>query len=41
METPKCDLCNSEMELINKKKVVDTEYKIWKCKKCKHTVAKS
>ena len=41
METATCGLCNSHMELIEKKKVIDTEYKIFKCKKCKHIVAKS
>jgi ribosomal protein L37AE/L43A len=41
MEEPKCQLCNSEMELKEKKKVLDTDYKIYKCKKCHHTVAKS
>ena len=41
METQKCALCNSEMELKEKKKVIDTEYKILVCKKCKHMVARS
>jgi hypothetical protein len=41
MEILRCELCKSEMEIIDKKFVVDTEYKILKCKKCKHTVAKS
>jgi|APSaa5957512576_1039674.scaffolds.fasta_scaffold137743_2 hypothetical protein len=41
MEKPKCQLCNSEMKLKEKKKVIDTEYKIYKCTKCHHTVAKS
>ncbi len=41
MATPKCTLCNSEMEQVDKKIIVDTEYKIWRCDKCKRSVAKS
>ena len=41
MQKPKCDSCGSSMELTEKKKVVNTEYKIWNCSKCKHTVARS
>ena len=41
MEKPKCSSCNSEMEEVEKQTVAGTTYVIWKCKKCKRSVAKS
>ena len=41
MEKQKCQLCNSEMSVVDKKTIANTSYDIWKCTKCKHTVAKS
>lgn len=41
MESVKCSLCGSVMEHVEKKVIAETEYNILKCKKCKHTVAKS
>ena len=41
MENPRCKKCGSELELLDTKIILDTEYKIWKCKKCKRMVAKS
>lgn len=40
-EAKRCELCNSEMVKISSEKIGDTEYAIWKCKKCKHQVATS
>lgn len=36
-----CPLCKGEMEVSEKKIVADTEYFIYRCKKCKHQVAKA
>jgi ribosomal protein L37AE/L43A len=41
MDKLKCQLCNSEMSSVDKKTIANTNYIIWKCSKCKHTVAKS
>lgn len=36
-----CPLCKSEMEIIETKIVANTKYKILKCKKCHHQIAKN
>ncbi len=41
MTNPKCTLCKSEMEEVDTKIVLDTEYLIWRCNKCKRNIAKS
>ncbi|MDD5086177.1 MAG: hypothetical protein PHV16_00305 [Candidatus Nanoarchaeia archaeon] len=40
-ETKICQLCSSEMDKISSETVGDTEYVIWKCRKCNHQVAVS
>ena len=33
--------CKVEMKLLEEKIIVDTKYKILKCEKCKHEVARA
>ena len=39
-ENFECPLCKNEMELIETKIVADTKYKVLKCKKCHHQIAR-
>ncbi len=36
-----CEICGSPMHKASKILIKDTYYYIWKCKKCKHEVARS
>ncbi len=41
METEKCELCDGKMVEKETQEVAGTRYRILKCEKCKHQVARS
>jgi len=36
-----CNKCKTEMELIREDNIKGTKYKILKCEKCKHQIARA
>ena len=40
-DTNICEKCKKEMQVLREQVIADTKYKILKCEKCKHQVARA